>query len=256
MQALSAVSSNGSTRLGRQGRQGQQRGLHMLRRLLGSGSDFFLHDMDSPQRNELESYITRCFGQAYNARIADFAPLLLELRCAGSTSGVAGIRFAGKAPLFLENYLDAPVEQVASKVASQPIARNEVVEMCNLAALRPGACQLINILLAVALQRAGFRYAGFAGTAQLERIVRKQHFAVTAVAVADPVRLGADADRWGSYYDTRPNVLLVDLQQTMGALRTQYLPTAVCAIFAETIDSLSAHLAEFNRPAALPDAAV
>jgi hypothetical protein len=253
MQVLSAVSSGGSA-VAR--RQGQRQGLHMLRRLLGSGSDFFLHDADSSQRNELESYITRCFEQAYNARINDFAPLLLELRCAGSASGAAGIRFASKAPLFLEHYLDVPVEQVASQVAGQPILRNEIVEMCNLAALRPGACQLINIVLAAALHAAGFCYAGFAGTAQLERIVRKQHFAVTAIAVADPARLGADADQWGSYYDTSPNVLLVDLQQTMEALRTQYLPTAVCAIFAETIDGLSTRLAEFNRLTATPDATV
>lgn len=66
MQALAAVSSGDSTRVGR---QRHQHGLHMLRRLLGSNSDFFLHDLDSAQRNELESYITQCFEQAYNAQI-------------------------------------------------------------------------------------------------------------------------------------------------------------------------------------------
>ena len=66
MQALAAVSSDDSTRVGR---QEQQHGLHMLRRLLGSGSNFFLHDVDSAQRNELESYIMQCFAQAYNAQI-------------------------------------------------------------------------------------------------------------------------------------------------------------------------------------------
>jgi len=83
VQALAAVSLGDSTIVGRQGQ-------HMLGQLPGSGSDSFLHDVDSSQRNKLKFYITRCFEQACKAQIIDFAPLLLELQCAGSTHGVDG----------------------------------------------------------------------------------------------------------------------------------------------------------------------
>jgi hypothetical protein len=247
MQAASAFSSAGIDR-------GQQRVPPMLRRVLGNKSEFVLHDTLSSHRAELEDYVSRCFKRAYSAEVTEFAPLLLELRCVSNTSGVAGIRPASAQPLFLESYLDEPVETVARQFAGEPVERHEIAELCNLAALRPGACQLINIILAAALQGAGFRYACFAGTNQLERIVRKQHFAVEPVAVAAPARLGPAAAQWGSYYDSSPNVLLVDLHQTMQALYAQRLSTAVIRMYAETIGSLGHELAAFNFLAARPGA--
>jgi hypothetical protein len=221
----------------------------LLRRLMGARPGFKLHGVGAPRRAELETYIARCFDRAYQAEVTEFAPLLLEQYCAGGISGVAGIRPAAREPLFFEQYLDEPVERVATRVAGAPICRAELVEMCNLAALRPGACQLINILLAAVLHDAGFRYAGFAGTAQLEKIVRKQNFSVHPVAVADPEKLGAAAAQWGSYYDSSPNVLLVDLRKTLSTLRQQRLPAAVFSFYAAEIQELAASVRAVNRTA-------
>jgi hypothetical protein len=260
MQTLSAVAAADFEGQGQQRSQeqdcGQPRVPHLLRRLLASGTEVGLHAHCSPRRSELESYIARCFKRAYDADVNEFAPFLLELCCAGRTSGVAGIRPATSGPLFLEQYLDEPVEQVASRVAGQTVGRDEIVELANLAALRPGACQLINILLAAVLHAAGFRYASLAGTAQLERILRKQSFVVIPVAIADPVRLGSAAEQWGSYYATSPNVLLVDLELTMQALGAQRLATAVCVMFAKTLRRISNSLSTFNRQALAADAMV
>lgn len=231
----------------------QHRAPHLLRRLLGTSAEFELHDACSARRPALEKYIAQCFQRAYQAEVTEFAPLLLELRCGHSTSGVAGIRPAGRAPLFFEHYLDVPVEEVAGQLAGQPVARHEIVEICNLAALRPGACQLINIILAAALHGAGFRYAGFAVTAQLERLICKQHFVVQPVAIADPARLGSAAAQWGSYYASSPNVLLVDLPRSMPILHSHYLPSAIFQIYADTIQSLSNSLGAFQRVAVEPD---
>jgi hypothetical protein len=239
MQALSTVSSNAR-------RQRQPHGTRTLYRLLGKRSDFALHDARSLRRPELENYTARCFERAYRAEVTDFAPLLLELCCTGSISGVAGVRPAGHEPLFLEHYLDEPVERVATAVAGQSIGRHEIVELCNLAALRPGACQLINIMLATVLYGAGFRYAGLVSTAQLERIVRKQHFVVESITAADPARLGAVSARWGSYYDSEPNVILVDLSATMAALHDHRLSAAIIRHYATTIDRLVDQLRACN----------
>ena len=75
----------------------------LLRRLLSNRSDFELHGVVSTKRAELESFIADCFERVYDAKVMAFAPLLLELRCLGSISGVAGIRMAGS-----ERYRKAP----------------------------------------------------------------------------------------------------------------------------------------------------
>jgi hypothetical protein len=259
MQALSvgsATTPEGRLQQGNQTSDSRSRRRpHSLHRLLGGVAELRLHGRHSLQRAELQAYIAMCFQRAYQAEVSEFAPLLLELSCAGSISGVAGLRPAASEPLFLEQYLDVPVEQVASRVAGQPVNRDEIVELCNLAALRPGACQLINIMLAAVLHAAGYRYASLAGTAQLERILCKQSFALIPVASADPARLGVAAAQWGSYYAASPKVLLVDLAQTMQAINTQRLASAVCEHFADTIICLSNSLTEWNRQVMTTDTA-
>ena len=97
----------------------QHRAPHLLRRLLGTSAEFELHDACSARRPELEKYIAQCFQRAYQAEVTEFAPLLLELRCGHSTSGIAGLRPAGRAPLFFEHYLDVPVEEVAPELITR-----------------------------------------------------------------------------------------------------------------------------------------
>jgi hypothetical protein len=220
----------------------QRAGSRSLRRLLGTRSAFELHAADSASRPELEAYIARCFERAYGATVAEFAPQLLELSCAGNISGVAGVRPASHSRLFLEQYIDESVEDLAAREIGA-VERHEIVELCNLAAFRPGACQLINIMLAPVLYGAGFRYAGLVSTAKLEGIIRKQGFSVRAVTRADPVRLGAAAADWGSYYDTAPNILFVDLERTMAALRGQRLAAAFLIHYRAQIRCLSDRLA-------------
>jgi hypothetical protein len=73
MQTLSAISS--PTREKRQRRRSQ-----MLERMLGTRSEFALHDQHSPHRKNLQAYIADCFARAYRAEVSRFSPLLLELR--------------------------------------------------------------------------------------------------------------------------------------------------------------------------------
>jgi hypothetical protein len=213
-----------------------------LRRLLGNSSHFSLHDTGSASREALEQYIHGSFSDAYGADVTEFAPLLLELQCASSTSGVVGLRPAVDGPLFSEAYLDSPVEQFASELSGQSIERHDIIEVGNLAAIRPGACQLINIMLAALTSAAGFRYACLASTSKLERILHKQHFTLSSIAMADPVRLGKDAARWGSYYATEPRVLLVDLQATMATLNEQFLSAEIFRLYASNIKAFAPKL--------------
>ena len=219
----------------------------VLSKLLSAGPEFDLHAENSPQRRQLERYVARCFVRAYKAQVTEFSPLLLDVKCAGNISGVAGIRMAATSPLFLEHYLDQSVEKVITHTFGQVVSRHEIVEIANLAALRPGACQLMLLMLAGILHAAGFRYAAFAGTDQVVRTVHKLSEAVRAVGIADPSRLGVDAKHWGSYYDTSPQVMIVDLAATKAIFDAQRLPAAVFAVYESRLNALAAILRAYKH---------
>jgi len=213
-------------------------GFRLLRRLLGNSPQFAFLDEHAPNRAEAETYIANCFARAYGARVTQFAPMLLGLRCAGSLQAVIGLREAATEHLFLEQYLDAPVERTLAATLGHNVARNEIMELGNLASLHPGVCQLVYLVLASALQRAGYRYGIFAGTSQVQRIVGKLHFDFDIIRPADPARLGSAARNWGTYYATDPQVLVVDLHNSLPKLQDNLLAAAVLEIYSDQIDTL------------------
>lgn len=210
-----------------------------LNRLLTPKPIFSLHDVDSPQRAELEAYITRQFGCAYGATITEYLPQLFSMRCQGRVSAVAGIRVAAKGELFVERYLDDPVEQVLNRFSQTFVVRQNVVEIGNLVATHRGVSQLFLILHATVLYEAGIKWAVFSATDGVAAIIDKLNFVTVNLGLADPECLGEDADQWGRYYDTRPTVLAADIVATVAGFRQSPLPAAVIRIFGGTITELA-----------------
>jgi len=216
-------------------------GSPMLRKLLRFNPQFNLHRSGSPDRLDVEHYIADVFAQAYGAEVTSFAPFLMSMHCAGNISAAAGIRPANSAPLFLEQYLDNPVEQVLSSGYGKNIARNEIFELGNLAALRPGVCQLIYLIMAGVMARTGLNYAVFAGTKQVAKGVSKLGFCMETIVAADPARLGSAAANWGSYYNNAPHVMVLDLSKSMDVLNGLPLPSILLSIYESQIAGLANH---------------
>ncbi|QTH73371.1 thermostable hemolysin [Pseudoalteromonas xiamenensis] len=78
-------------------------------------------------RAYLETQIQQGFAAAFDADIHDFYPLLSQLSN-GRGECVLGLRFAEEATLFLESYLDKPIERYLPEFAS----RSEIAELGNL----------------------------------------------------------------------------------------------------------------------------
>lgn len=74
-------------------------------------AEFTLHSVTSGRRKQLESYVAEQYNRSYGARITHFMPLLLSMSRAGQLEVVVGVRSAYDDALFLEHYLDKPVEQ-------------------------------------------------------------------------------------------------------------------------------------------------
>ena len=165
--------------------------------------------VDSPRRPEAERFIHDVFQRHHNAFVRSFAPNLLLLEQQERVIAAAGWRGADAEPLFLERYLDEPVEVLMARLtgAGQPLPRERLVEVGHLASEKPGGSLHVILALASHLAGSGYEWVVFTATSELVRIFTKLSLPLLALAKADPARLGEQARDWGSYYDTQPVVV-------------------------------------------------
>ncbi|MBK7766802.1 MAG: thermostable hemolysin [Sulfuritalea sp.] len=161
----------------------------------------------SPHRARAETFVTDMFQRHYDAELTSFAPNLMLLEKDEGIAAVAGWRCAGTERLFLENYLDVPIETAVSRLAGKPVDRQRIVEVGNLASEARGGSVGVILTLAAHLDRLGFEWVVFTATSELIGIFRRLGLPPLALASADPERLGDDARLWGSYYATHPVVV-------------------------------------------------
>ncbi len=161
----------------------------------------------SPGRQELEAFVARAFSARHEAHIRSFMPELVSFSDSqGQIKAVAGLREAGRERLFLEQYLEIPIESAIASVTGTAPSRAEIVEVGNLAthsrwdAMR-AATSLPGLLLA-----RDFRWIVFTATAAVQQILKGLGAPLTELARAESHRLSDDGDYWGRYYATDPRV--------------------------------------------------
>jgi hypothetical protein len=118
---------------------------------------------------------------------------------------VLGWRRAADRPLFLETYLDAPIEQVVGTALGRPVARASIVEIGDHASCSgPATLALWAQTARLLCDEADVGVAVLTGT--LRRMFARIGLPVVELAPADPSRLPAGAGQWGRYYDADPVV--------------------------------------------------
>jgi hypothetical protein len=119
---------------------------------------------------------------------------------------------ASEGPLFLETYLDAPVEQVLRPALGIDLPRSAIVEIGSLAG---NSCtSLLSLWQRAAHELSADAQLGVAVlTRPLRGMLRRLGIALHELAPADGSRLGAAQAQWGRYYDTDPVVCAGSLQQ-------------------------------------------
>ena len=155
----------------------------------------------SHRRDEVEEFVRATFKSRFDAELA-------------------GWRCAADAPLFLESYLDAPVETAVAKLAGHPVERSRIVEVGNLAAARAGASVDVILALSRHLDRLGYEWVVFTATRELIGIFARIGLPLLALAPADPARLGDDAGAWGHYYETQPIVVTGPIRLAIERMRS------------------------------------
>ncbi len=167
-----------------------------------------LVDCRHPARAAAEAFVEARFQSAFGARVHSHYPhIATRLGPCGEVLAAAGVRFAGSDPLFLETYLDEPVEQALARTFGRPVARDGVVEIGAFAAVAlHDAFALFSSLAAWLDDPCRKRFAVATARPELERLLRRAGFQLRALASADPARLGPAAADWGTYYGPGPKV--------------------------------------------------
>ncbi|HQT27273.1 MAG TPA: thermostable hemolysin, partial [Burkholderiales bacterium] len=107
---------------------------------------------DAEDRKEIERFIFDSFSQSHGAHVHHFMPQLLTLRGGdGKLFAACGLRIAGSERLFLEAYLDEPIDEVISRKTGKRVGRADIVEIGNLAGFTPGIGRRLIAVLAAHL---------------------------------------------------------------------------------------------------------
>jgi hypothetical protein len=163
---------------------------------------------DHPRRNELECYIQQAFALKHAAHVRSFMPMLLALQGRGGrVCGVTGYRQAAADDLFLERYLDRPVQHAIAAASGAHVDRAQVVEVGNLASLSCRAAVHLVALLPQHLLQQGQRWVVFTATQGVRNILQRFRAPLYELAPARAECVGDLGDDWGSYYRTDPRVM-------------------------------------------------
>lgn len=162
----------------------------------------------SPERRRVERFLEREFRQTYNARITAHYPTLMSVQDGeGAILGALGFRFANDGNLFLEQYLDNAIESVLNASSAGSTARNEIVEVGNLASHGNGASIFLFTALTAYLAQHGKQYITVTATDFLHRYFTRLGVEPLLLGHAEQTRLPDGGASWGSYYQTRPRIL-------------------------------------------------
>jgi hypothetical protein len=168
-------------------------------------------DCNSADRSEIEQFVHDVFAKTYGADVQHFMPNLVSLRDEeGELVAAFGLRKADESALFLEQYLDAPIETVFSGRFNRNITRSQITEIGNLAVSNP---RNAGVLIAHVIQYSldvGIEWGVATAHHSLQNGLVKGGRDVYALQAADPARLDpAEFASWGTYYNNTPQVVAI-----------------------------------------------
>lgn len=177
-----------------------------------------------PSRARVERFIESTYARGYGSTITQHYPTLMDVHDkAGDVAAAVGVRLAAEDNLFLERYLPASIEDVATQAYGTPIAREEIVEIGNLASAGKGASVFLFVTLAAYLRQQNLAYAAVTATKALRRSFMLFGIPFVELGPANAAALPDRGAAWGSYYTKDPKVLIGAIRPSCARLEP-YLP--------------------------------
>lgn len=171
---------------------------------------------DSPSRRSLEATIHSAFDRHFGARVVSFMPCLLKYEHAAGTAAL-GFRPAAEGPLYLETYLDAPIELFLGNILRSPVSRRDIVEVGQFAVDDRASAAAMFAELAPFLRGRGHAWIAFTATRTIRRLLERTGLRGLTIATAREDAVRHKPDAWGSYYSDDPQVVVGSLRDPGGS---------------------------------------
>jgi hypothetical protein len=180
---------------------------------------FELVEHDGADRAAVENFISQCFAESFGSRIEGFMPRLFSVRNReGEICGAFGLRSANR-NLFLEQYLDTPIEKTIATRVGVKVERRAIVEVGHFSGAVPGVVRAMIGLLTERLHREGYEWVVFTGTTSLRNAFCRLGLCPIDIQAASADRLPEEERAaWGSYYDHAPRVLVGNIEEGYRAM--------------------------------------
>ncbi len=179
------------------------------------------------ERRRVESFIEGLFAEKYNAQVAEHYPYLMSVRDRDDKILAAlGFRYAAQESLFLESYLDTPIEILLADNLGQEVSRSEITEVGSLASSGLGGYIFLFSALLTYMESQNQAYIASTVTQTLRRYFERLQIQPISLANADQTRLNDGGESWGRYYEANPQVAAGGVQGSQ-KIMSQLLPMSI-----------------------------
>lgn len=162
--------------------------------------------------NAVSVLIRENYYQNHHARLSHCMPWLLGMYDGrGALKAACGIQSAGQGPLFLEHYLDQPIEALLASRITTSVARESIVEVGNFTAADGASARVMFAAVCQLLYQYHFAWIAFTGTRKIRNTFHRLHLQPIHLAAARPEKLADAAREWGDYYQHDPQVMAGEL---------------------------------------------
>lgn len=160
----------------------------------------------APTADQTRAFICARYRHHFGAEITcDYPQLIATCDAQGKIVAACGLRTADQ-PLFLERYLDAPVEQVLSTLFRKSLDRRHIAEIGNLVSVHRDATPLLFKMLWKEMHRQDVSHAIVTCTRNLKARFRSLTL-VSLGNASEQCLTEQERACWGSYYSHDPEML-------------------------------------------------
>jgi len=171
------------------------------------------------KRTEVERFIREVFQRAYDADIRSFYPTLLSFQSDSQHRAAVGYRDGAIRPLFSEQYLDRPADELIGAHTGETISRTQLVEVGNMALAAAGEARWVIAAVTLYLYELGYRWVLFTAVRPLFNAFQRLGLKPIQLADADAAQLPDKGMNWGRYYEARPMVCIGNIESGYRKLR-------------------------------------
>ncbi len=166
---------------------------------------------------ELRAFVANRFDAVHSAKpVVNYPSWCTVDDASARPAATLGYRVASEGQLFLEAYLDQPIETIVSELFGTAVARGDIVEIGCLASTPTPA--LLKLWHDVAGRLQGtHEFAVATLTRPLRSMFARIGVPLVEIARADPARV-TDVSAWGRYYELEPVVCAGSIELGAAAL--------------------------------------